>query len=406
MTPVGSRIAAGFFFVLALSPALHAQCPLPDGLDGGPCCATTAVKLPPFPKFTQKSLGICWLDCKIDQVKSYNARWTQPMPVFYSSNPACAWFNARLQLYVGVTLHWQGALNFTYSRTWFESAPTTRYQVWRFLLNGDLLPTAAAGLPPCPVPKCAPLNGNRVRFTGYIDYALDCTTGAFSFAWMLTHVCDFIDHDPAFPRGGAFHPDRAYTFVGPGVGFVPGPVQPIETGPMTFEALRKFDVPPPGTVGPVNCAFEEKLANGSINPLQQLCLCSPNGTTAQWSQAFLQANGGCGSFAQTIPGTVSFLSMGIGAWTNPNVYPGPQPLRWNFGFYDTFDACTGVTDQEIFFGVTTFKGFQAFEITSAGIGAPLPATFVDQVNSMQFPGGVVIENLPFRSDKVLNLNVP
>lgn len=406
MTSIGLRIAGVLLVVLGLAPFAQAQCPQPDGLDSGPCCAITQAHLPQFPKFTQKTLGICWRDCKVDQVKPYTVRWSQLFPAVYNGLPTCAWFTARVELYLGITLAWQGAVNLTYPRTWLETTATTKYQVWRFLVNGDLLPTAAAGGLPCPLPPCAPVHNNRVRFTGYLDYALDCSTNVFSFAWMLSHVCDFLDHDPAFPRGGVFHPDRAYTFVGPAGGFVPGPLQPVEFGPITQEAMRRFDVPPAGALGPVNCVFEERIANGSIDPLQQFCLCSPAGSQAQWVQSFLFATGVCGSSVRTIPGTEQFLSMGIGSWTNPAVYPGQELLRWNFGFYDTFDACTGVSGPEAFFGVSTFKGFPAFEITAAGVGAPLLPTFVDQVNSKRFPGGGLIKNVQFRSDHVLNLNLP
>ncbi|MFO0985570.1 MAG: hypothetical protein U1E76_28190 [Planctomycetota bacterium] len=245
-----------------------------------------------------------------------------------------------------------------------------------------------------------------MRFTGYLDYAMDCATSAFSHAWMLSHVCDFLDHDPAFPRGGVFHPDRAYTFLGPAAGFVPGPLQPVEFGALTFEALRRTDVPPVGAVGPVNCVYEELVVTGSIDPLQQFCLCSPAGATPQWAQANLLAGGGCGTKVQTIPGTESFLSMGIGSWTSPTQYPGPEALRWNYGLYDTLDICVGFPNREVFFGVTTFKGFPAFQIIAGGVGAALPPTFVDQGNSKRFPGGGLIKNVPFRSDRVLNLNLP
>src|SRR5262245_54434337 len=89
--------------VAACATLARAQCPQPDNLDGGPCCAITQLKVPPLPKFSQKSLGICWRDCKIDQVAGYIARWSQPFPAFYNGVQACGWFNARLQLYTGIT---------------------------------------------------------------------------------------------------------------------------------------------------------------------------------------------------------------------------------------------------------------------------------------------------------------
>ena len=80
----------------------------------------------------------------------------------------------------GGVLKWGGKVNMTYSRTWLETAPSgVQYQVWRMLINAQLRPTAAAGAPPCPVPPCASQFG-KVRFTGYIDYAQECGTGAWS----------------------------------------------------------------------------------------------------------------------------------------------------------------------------------------------------------------------------------
>jgi hypothetical protein len=66
--------------------------------------------------------------------------------------------------------------------------------------------SAAAG--PCAVPPCAPPFGLKVHFSGYIDYAIDCSTGQMLNAWMVTHGCDSVDHAPGYPRAGSFHPDR------------------------------------------------------------------------------------------------------------------------------------------------------------------------------------------------------
>ena len=48
----------------------------------------------------------------------------------------------------------------------------------------------------CPVPPCAALHANLVRFTGYVDYAASCSgvPSVYQHAWMLTHALDAIDH--------------------------------------------------------------------------------------------------------------------------------------------------------------------------------------------------------------------
>ena len=60
-----------------------------------------------------------------------------------------------------------------------------------------------------------------------------------------------------------------------------------------------------------------------------------------------------------------------------------------------------------FFGVSTFRGFPANRIDCAGlIGPPLPLTFVDQGNSLGFPGFVPILNFKYVTDITLNFNLP
>jgi len=256
------------------------------------------------------------------------------------------------------------------------------------------------------VPPCAPVHGNRVRFTGYLDYAKNCATGMFQEAWMLTHSCDFIDHHAGFPRAGAFHPERAYTFVGPAAGFVPGPVQPIEGTPGSpFEDVRRLNLPPVGALGPTTCEYEERITFG-LNPFQQLCLCGQS-NTPQYSIASLSLNGVCGTFVFS-PGTPflpGFISMGIGSWTVPAVYPGLERLRWNVAGYDYFDPCADIGEHEVFFGATTIGGYPATQLLITGPGPLLPLCFLDQANSVRVDGTTVM-NVPYWSDHILNLNHP
>jgi hypothetical protein len=383
-----------------------AQCPLPDNLDVGQCCMITAENLPVLPKFQHQALDICWRDCNVDQVRGLNARFTP----LQTSAVNCGERLVRVQFYDPISglLSWSGTLRLVYSRTWMEGAPPPAVgrQVWRFLANGDLRPTAAAGPVPCPVPSCAPAFNNSVRFTGYIDYAQRCNVfpAVFEEAWMLTHACDGIDHAPGFPRAGGFHPDRSYSFVGPAAGFVPGPLGPIEGTPGSpFEVVRRRRLPAPGTTGPILCEVEERTQH-TLLPLGQFCFCGLS-TTNQFALGNLTALGACGTSVTTPGGPFlpGFLSMRIGTWTLPGVYPGIEDLRWNVGNYDDVDACTGVTRNAVYFGVTTLGGDPAFQITSAGIGAPLPLIFIDQGTSVA-PGGVPLMNIPYRTDFLLNLN--
>lgn len=382
-----------------------AQCPMPDQLDGGACCALAAENLPPLPKFQHNALDICWRDCNVDQVRGVNARFTP----LQTSAINCGERQVRVQLYDPLSglLTWSGTLRLVYSRTWMETGlpPANGRQVWRYLANGDLRPTVAAGPVPCPVPSCAPAF-NAVRFTGYIDYAQTCNVfpAVWEEAWMLSHVCDGVDHAPGFARAGVFHPDRSYTFVGPAAGFVPGPVGPTEGTPGSpFEALRRRRFPASGTTGAALCEFEERTQH-SLLPQGQFCFCGPT-PTPQFFLGNLTAAGSCGTLVTTPggPHLPGFLSMRIGAWTLPGAYPGVEELRWNAGNYDDFDPCTGALRNAVYFGVSTLGGDPAFQVTSAGIGGPLPMIFIDQGTSI-LPGGLPLMNLPYRTDFVLNLN--
>ena len=222
---------------------------------------------------------------------------------------------------------------------------------------------------------------------------------------MLTHACDVIDHAPGFPRAGAFHPGRSYTFVGPSAGFAPAPVVASEGTPGSgFEVVRRLVHPPLGTVGPIQCEFEERFAHSLT--LTPFCLCSGGPPlNPQWNVGALNGGGVCGTAIATpasFPFLPGYLSMSIGSWTIPGAYPGLEDLRWSAGSYDYTDPCTGAVRPEVFFGVTTLGGYPATQILG-GPGLPLPLTFIDQANSIRKGGGTVM-NVAYLSDHILNLN--
>lgn len=392
---------------LALAASALAQCPMPDSLDGGPCCAPTQVTLPNFPKIKHDCLDICWRDCDISNVGNGTVRWSRPN----GTSGSCAARYSTVRMYdpAGV-ITWRGRMRMNYSRTWFEiGAANNTYQVWRFLVNGDMRPTTAAGAIPCPVPSCVAVH-NKARYSGYVDYALDCNTGDWSSAWMLTHACDKVEHVAGFPRGtGPYHPDRSFTFVGPAAGFAPTPMVAGEGGGSTFDAVRKIRIgsatSSSGTTVPVAvCTFEERIDH-QLAPNNQYCLCAGSANTVpQWQESTLHVGSMCGTVIDP-SGTYMppYLSMGIGFWTDPMTYPGPEQLRFNVGDYRVIDGCTGNVKQENYFGVTTIEGFPAHQINNGGIGAPLPPTFVDQCNSVRKNGTHVL-NIPFLTSRVLNLN--
>ncbi len=396
--------------LLGAGSLAQAQCPTPDGLAVGPCCTTVTPTLPRLQDFTQDAHKICWRDCDVESLFTVTANWRGPGTVLPFAGPAFAPIAACGERFAGLTLTdaagtvlWRGLLRLLYSRTWVEIEPSgATLQVWRFLVNGDLSATAAAGLSPCPVPPCEAAFG-KVRFTGYVDFAEDCGTGVFQHAWMLTHSCDVVDHAPGFPRAGFFHFNRAYTFIGPSAGFAIGPIQPLEAGGTASEAVRRRRLPTPPAFGPTDCEFEEQIDAG-LEVQQELCLCGFPTAPLQYAISDLGLGGSCGTsiFTPGGPFLPGFVSMGLGAWTDPTTYPGLETLRWSTGGYDYFDPCTGNTREEVFFGVTTIGGY--FASSADFPGFPLQQTFVDQANSIV--GGATTMNVPFRSDHILNLNFP
>lgn len=391
--------------LLAARPA-QAQC-LPDNLDGGPCCSLTSAQVPIVPSFKQSTQNICWRDCGVDQVTLVTGRWKQLTTQIGLAPPSCGEQRMRLDVVnASNALLWRGQMRLMYSRTWVAvDTNGLAFQVWRFLVNGDLTNYPAAGSAPCPVPACAASFGNRTRFTGYLDYTEDCSTpgGASQFAWMLTHACDAFDHHAGFPRAGAFHADRSFSFVGPAAGFVPGPLQPTEgTLASSYDSVRQR-IKTTAAPTTVVCTFEEPVIH-TLTPQQQLCVCGAPGSN-QFLIGDLNVQGACGTAIRNPPvGPLlpGYVSMGIGSWTNANLYPGVQALRWSIGGYDVVD-CTGVTVHQVYHGVTTIGGYQAFELVGGNPGNPLPPLFLDQASS-QRPNGTPTMNTPYTSYHLMTLN--
>ncbi len=403
MRPTNLLATLGLF--LTLVPRVTAQCLTGDGLDGGPSCSSAFTQVPQ-PKFSQPALGICWQDCGVLATANYRAQWGMANPLQVNTAgtpPSCGWYSTTLRLYQGSILRWSGAMHMTYSRTWLESGTSGGvYQVWRYLVNGDLrYVTANPG--PCAIPPCANPNLNRTRFTGYIDYALDCSVpgGLLEHAWMITHGCDATEHVAGFPRAGTYHPNRFYTFLGPRAGFVVGAGGTLENGAVATESVRKLDA----LVLPARCDHEEPLLFGSFNPSANVCLCGTG--PGLWYEAFFTGAGGNGTTLNPFLGSDPFRSFPIGMWTNPNAYPGVEEVRWNTNELQ-YVECTGVGRNEYYYGVTTSGGFPAFTISSlfpTPPPMPLPQTFVDQSNSVLLPANVATRNIPFKSDHILNLNL-
>jgi hypothetical protein len=408
--------------LLPLARPAHAQdCGLNDNLTGEIgwtwCGEGATLHLPinpnhgdGFPGFTQSMLDLCWNDCRLENSRTLMVNWEEPR-----TSSACGVLSSRVTIIPlsATTTYWHGKVSMTYSRTWLEEKPTGEMvQVWRFLTNGDFYPTSDAGSQPCPVAPCSGSLSNPVRFTGYVDWALTCvwgTPGTWSNSWMMSHCCDQFEHMPGFPRAGASHPGRSYTFVGPSDGFIPTTALPAENGNSAqwdCSVRRTALGSTPGSFGLGWCKKREPAFHYVDSHDSPYCSCSPDLDATQFDKARMSILGSCGTYATSISPHAplqEFHSMSIGEWTTVNVYPGLESVRWNVAGYSWKGPDDDFFHPELFFGVTTDLGYTARPLSINGIGDPIGKCFIDQANSIDRYGSTV-GNLPFRSDLIINLN--
>src|SRR5262249_16828044 len=152
---VFASLLAPILVMLVPDASVAQSCRAGDGLDGGPCGDATTVVLPDFPGFRQDALFICWKDCAPDLLLTQTPRWKVPVPASAPRIPAISSvYTSDVTITdAGGSPTWSGRLFLWYSRTWGAFGAGTRFQIWRFLVNGDLAPQPLAGTPPCPVPS-------------------------------------------------------------------------------------------------------------------------------------------------------------------------------------------------------------------------------------------------------------
>jgi len=409
MTKIPSRLVALWFALVAAAPAALAQCPTPDGLDGGACWGPATAVIPEFAGAEQTGVRITWRNCAVEDMAQLRARWGRFRPAERPGiPPLCAVFVARLDLFEPLSgaLAWTGAMRLWYSRTWLETTAEGRdLQVWRYLVNGDLAPRVGAGTPPVGIPPCESAFGNKVQFTGHIDVARNCPSGPTFIAWSLEHGCDGLAHVGGFPRAGAFHADRSYSIVGPAAGFVPSGALASESGVAAYEAIRPLDlskvtqVPASGDV----CLFEERMEGAIVTPQGDFCPCPDSTGATQYRQSTVDFRSICGTTMSVVGGFPDGLvSKSIGSWTDASTFPGEESLLANVGGYRVVEPCRPRDQFQIFYGVTTHGGFEPRSIS----GGFLPRTFIDQGNALKFPAFTPIMNQKYVTDVILNANLP
>ncbi|HKX46076.1 MAG TPA: hypothetical protein VJP77_05190, partial [Planctomycetota bacterium] len=392
-------LATTFATVLALAENAAAQCAGPDLLSG-PCCAPAQAHLPAFPGFGLPGAGLCYDACNPLPKTALKVDLTTPVPT-----PVCAEFTSMLRVSDGGGAPLlEGVLVLDYTRTWAELAPVApapiEYQVFRFAAKGDL--RRSPGAPPlCPVPACLPAQPTAFYY-GYVDFALNCTTGGWEHALVLFHGCDWLIHRPGLSdRPGAFHPTRSYAIAAPDTAanpFVPA-FSPPTGGAVVEEALR--DVLPP--FGPGVCQTEEPVLGGAYLPLGSGCLCPFATLPVQQTAKLLDSLGTCPDPTGVPSGAKSvnlfptapwihLLSTAIGRWSTPASYPGPEAAWVVEGLTVYRDACDVVPGAggreflEIDYGAETDNGYTILPDLFTGV--LLPDEFLDLASNYSLPSGV------------------
>jgi len=401
--------------IFILPMAAGAQCIGDDGLFTGNCWQYIPCNLPPFPDMKTESLWIPWKDCQLNQVQKTTLRLPPPLPA------ACGIYTMMgvdLRLSTGLQLWDPSALWFLfYTRTWMETDTNTpggdRYQVWRFLINAEVMPsrqllerypTHKPGMnylvPPC-IYHGKP--AQPVHYFGYIDYALNCRTNEWSIAFGVNHMCDIFTHNffCKYPMGG--HPDWSYTVVAPSA-FAPSSALPGISGIVRSEAFRMVRIP----MLPL-CESEQDVKYGAIQLLKRKCPCGPSSNpNAQFINHLTRASSVCNSSATSINPFNLFwggsVQMSVGTFTGPG-YPGKEELYF---FVDPMiykDGKVNVTRADLFYGVGTQHGWLP-NLFRPAPGVQHPVSFVDMQNVLMLPNLFTFSGMAglYVSDILIYLN--
>jgi hypothetical protein len=423
---VAFRVALAVIVVLGATRATYAQGVPCFGDDGfsvpGACCTPVTPNLPTFPQVVIPTAGCCFQDCNPVFQWQNQIALGNPMPIF------CDLYIAPLTIFSAVTPTQTGVLVMKYARTWMEFDPVSVRQIWRFLVNIDLVyqPTTAA-LVPCPVPPCGASTGLGlpVHFIGSVDYAFDCSTGTFSAAINLTHLCEQYMHAPGTQRpvpAPFSHPDHIYSFAGP-TPFIFGPTPPL-AGPVIADAQRST-VANFFSAFSWTCLSETPVFGGNIMPTTQRCQCTTSATPGLplFTDYQMGFGYGCSSASgqvfTPIPLPPAFptgiLSFSIGRYALPfGTYPGPEEVQLWLGVVAAPDPCPSglALPFHIVYGVSTQGGnFGQLFPDPSGVTVTtnhfLDLANMNVVNTTVAPNGLVLGiGALFVSTQVWSLNTP
>jgi hypothetical protein len=413
--PARSLRSLGAAAVLGLAVAFpsDAQC-IRDGLDGSLCCTPADLRLPAFAAVTQTCQFACLEQCGTRFQHNMLVEIAAPREVNrQGAGVVCGVDLIRMTFKTRTTTPrtlWTVRLRAQYARNWLASVgdpagpPDT--EVWRFLVNGSMAPSSFLlgrfGQNDCAVPPCVSQYPSP-HFWGYIDFAQNCSTGAWQAAFALQHDCDMLEHGSTSARPGTFHPVEAYVFVGPSAGFTfDATGVPAALGTMALEDVRRNA----WESYPNICTFEESLVQGFLSQVRELCPCS-GGTTApaQYVDTAVSGSGECStSFQSTGSASNPFLQKRLGHWQlGAGSYPGDQFLLLDEGLLQYIDGCTGRGSLQYLKGVTTIGGFPAVRLNEI----PLGSQFVDLGSANRSPSDLSsVVGDKYITAYVLNLNLP
>lgn len=382
---------------LVAAAGAWAQCPSNDNLSGPNCCTPTFANVPVFPVMTVNGRGACVRDCGVES--QYNT-----IATFAPNQVLCDYW------FINVTITSPPAVNIInqllvakYDRTWveFPVAGGAPIQVWRFLVNGDLVySTSTATSAGCPVPLSAlPPFNLPVHYIGNVDYAFDCGTGSWQIAYTLTHFCPTESHAPFSARpiaAAAGWPKRTYHFVGP-ANFVFG-MCPAPSGPIVADTTRtSIGLTNPAV--PYTCLRETQVVQGILQDIQQNCVCldpTPVVPPPIYTHQQLNATetcGGLGSPIASLPLPLPALFTGlraltIGFWTPvaTQTYPNGKCISVYLGALQAPGLCPVATTAgavHVVSGVGTTGG-NPVQLFDSPLPVFAPLEFLDLHNMLVF----------------------
>ncbi len=407
---VGLALAAGAFFLSGgAGPVVGGDpppCSFPDGFAAaGNCCELTGASLPAaFPSVEQEIRYIVWRRCALTRNKTLCVDIGAPQLKTYEGQTiGCGTYTIPFTMRTCGAQEipiFTGELNATHVRTYveedfFKLEPDR--QVWRFLINGDLEPSAFLvdryGTNPN-IPQCFTEFGDRIHWFGYIEYRRECDSGRqWSAEWVLDHECDRYHHGADSARPGAFHPDRSFNFAGPS-NFEPTTAYNLISGNMDpgSEGVRQIRFPDAGSFA--SCDRFDTIT-GVRETEADSCSCSTQGE--QYGETGFTISSSCGDLVVSAGGDQTTTRKRIGGFKNSD----DQIFR----FVDLFvgdilwlNNCETTFEPQFAEGVEIVNPFyRNRKFDASGNLVTINNVFLDFVTSNEFPSGTVVKGAPHLS---------